>query len=73
MEHKLKHQSSFIVVVLRSLRHKACVCCGEKINSLDESFKHWEESLNLGNPVRIGKFLSEEINKEGKFNSKGIL
>ncbi len=45
MEHKLKNQSSFIVVVLRSLRHKACVCCGEKINSLDESFKHWEKAL----------------------------
>jgi len=45
MEHKLKHQSSFIVVVLRSLRHKACICCGEKINSLEESFEHWEKAL----------------------------
>ena len=45
MEHKLKHQSSFIVVVLRSLRHKACVRCGEKINSLEESFEHWEKAL----------------------------
>lgn len=53
MEHKLKHQSSFIVVVLRSLRHKACVRCGKKIDSLDESFKHWEESLK--NPVSAGK------------------
>ncbi|GAI86129.1 unnamed protein product [marine sediment metagenome] len=45
MEHKLKHQSSFIVVVLRSLMHKGCVCCGKKINSLDESFEHWEKAL----------------------------
>jgi len=45
MEHKLKHQSSFIVVVLRSLRHKACVCCGKKIDSLEKSFEHWEKAL----------------------------
>jgi len=45
MEHKLKNQSSFIVVVLRSLRHKACVRCGEKIDSLEESFEHWEKVL----------------------------
>jgi len=53
MEHKLKNQSSFIVVVLRSLRHGACVRCGKEINSLDESFKHWEESLKV--IVRAGK------------------
>ena len=60
MEHKLKHQSSFIVVVLRSLRHKACVCCGQKIDSLDESFEHWEESLKVGNPVRAGRLKGGE-------------
>ena len=55
MEHKLKHQSSFIVVVLRSLRHKACVRCGEKIDSLGESFEHWEKALKVSkqNQLRI--------------------
>jgi hypothetical protein len=55
MEHKLKHQSSFIVVVLRSLRHKACVRCGEKIDSLEESFEHWEKALKVSkqNQLRI--------------------
>jgi len=45
MIHKLKNPSSFIVVILRSLRHKACVCCGVPINSLKESSRHWEREL----------------------------
>ena len=44
-KHYLKHPSSFIVVVLRSLRHGACVNCGESISTLDESAEHWERKL----------------------------
>lgn len=43
--HKLKNNSSFIVVVLRSLRHRACVRCGKPIKSLDESINHWDKEL----------------------------
>ncbi len=43
--HKLKHPSSFIVVVLRSLKHGGCTCCGKSIHSLEESSQHWEEEL----------------------------
>jgi len=49
-EHRLRHRSSFIVVILRSLRHGACVCCGKPIRSLDESFEHWEEKLTKPDP-----------------------
>jgi len=45
MVHKLKRQSSFIVVVLRSLRHKACVCCGKPLKSYEDAVKHWEREL----------------------------
>jgi len=45
MGHKLKSQSSFIIVVLRSLRHKACVRCGKPIGSLVESSENWEREL----------------------------
>lgn len=44
-KHYLKHQSSYIVVILKSLRHKGCVCCNYPIKSLDESSKHWDEML----------------------------
>lgn len=44
-EHRLKRPSSFIVVVLRSLRHGACVSCGEPIRSVEESANHWLENL----------------------------
>ena len=43
--HKLKRKSSFIVVVLRSLRHGACVCCGEPIHTEKESAEHWLKAL----------------------------
>ena len=45
MIHKLKNQSSFIVVVLRSLRHRACVRCGKPIKSYEESVDHWDKEL----------------------------
>ena len=45
--HYLKHPSSFIVVVLRSLAHQACVNCGKPVSTLDESAKHWLEELGL--------------------------
>jgi hypothetical protein len=45
MVHRLKHPSSFIVVVLRSLRHRACVCCGEPVNTFEESAEHWKREL----------------------------
>jgi len=44
-DHYLKRPSSFIVVVLRSLRHGACVCCGVPTRSLDESANHWKSNL----------------------------
>lgn len=44
-EHKLKRQSSYTVVVLRSLRHKGCVCCGAPIRTLEESYEHWDMEL----------------------------
>ena len=51
MVHKLKSKSSFIVVVLSSLRHGACVRCGKSIISLDESAQHWEEELSKNGSV----------------------
>jgi hypothetical protein len=54
MKHYLKNKSSFIVVVLKSLRHGACVNCGAKISSLEESEKHWTLKLK-----------QEERNHEG--------
>ncbi|MCK4351798.1 hypothetical protein KAW65_00130 [candidate division WOR-3 bacterium] len=44
VKHSLRSPSSFIVVVLKSLRHRACIRCGEPINSLEESFEHWEKN-----------------------------
>ena len=46
-KHYLKNQSSFIVVILKSLMHKGCVTCGTPIKSLEESEKHWEDKLGL--------------------------
>jgi len=62
MKHKLKRKSSFIVVVLRSLRHGACVRCNTPIRSLEESSKHWETELkkskriNYENTVFAGAY-----------------
>lgn len=42
--HTLRSPSSFIVVVLKSLMHHACVCCGEPVHSLEESAEHWEKN-----------------------------
>ena len=44
-EHKLKRKSSYIVVILRSLMHKACICCNEPINTFEESAEHWDKEL----------------------------
>lgn len=44
-KHYLRRSSSFIVVVLRSLIHGACVSCGKPINSFEESAEHWEKEL----------------------------
>lgn len=46
--HYLKQRSSFIVVVLRSLRHGACVNCGIPLNSLKEATDHWLKELGRG-------------------------
>lgn len=52
MIHKLKNSSSFIVVVLRSLRHKACVRCNKPIGSFEESVEHWKNELGFNeNPL----------------------
>ena len=45
MIHRLKNKSSFIVVVLKSLRHGSCVRCGAKIKSLEGSERHWTREL----------------------------
>ena len=47
--HYLKRKSSFIVVVLRSLRHGSCVKCGKPTHSLEDSFEHWENELEKTN------------------------
>jgi hypothetical protein len=44
-EHTLKHKSSFIVVVLKSLRHHGCVKCKAPIKTLEESIQHWQDHL----------------------------
>lgn len=64
MIHKLKNKSSFIVVVLRSLCHRACVRCSKPVKSLDESFDHWKKELAI----------SSEDNatyEQGKYQKKG--
>ena len=43
--HYLKNKSSLIVVILKSLRHGACVNCGVPIKSLEQSSDHWINSL----------------------------
>jgi len=59
--HYLKRKSSFIVVVLRSLRHKACVGCGKPIASFEESVKHWEKALKDEQPKKeLLKYAKQE-------------
>jgi len=48
MKHKLKNKSSYTVVVLASLKHKACVRCNKPINSLEEAYQHWDDELSKG-------------------------
>jgi len=66
-KHYLKSRSSFIVVVLRSLSHKACVNCGKPIHTFEESVKHWEEALEkdgwiIGDPEKVNsKFQQLEM------------
>jgi hypothetical protein len=43
--HTLKSPSSFIVVILSSLRHRSCVRCHYPIHSLEESYNHWTTAL----------------------------
>lgn len=49
MKHSLKRPSSFIVVVLSSLRHGACVRCGTPLKSFEEAAGHWERELIKSN------------------------
>ncbi len=50
-KHYLKHRSSGIVVILRSLRHGACVCCGKPFDGVSpgqierDLVEHWIEEL----------------------------
>jgi hypothetical protein len=53
MEHSLRSPSSYIVVVLRSLRHGACVRCRTKIHSLEESLRHWDNHLAMAARKKI--------------------
>ena len=48
--HSLSSKSSYIVVILKSLRHEACVRCGYPIHTLNEATKHWDSELlkNIG-------------------------
>ena len=52
-QHRLKHPSSGIVVVLRSLRHGACVCCGKPLHTEKEAFEHWYEELTKPDPRQL--------------------
>ena len=52
-KHRLKRRSSFIVVVLRSLRLGACVCCGKPIQSEKESAEHWLAELTKRDPRQL--------------------
>ena len=67
-KHYLKHSSSYTVVVLRSLRHGACVNCGEPIKSLDESYEHWDKKLEEDSRIIMVK--PPPINKQLEFNLK---
>jgi len=69
MVHKLKNPSSFIVVVLRSLRHKACVKCGKPINSLEESSRHWEEELEKAKGPAITKAIMAKSRRATAFRT----
>lgn len=53
IKHRLKNSSSYIVVVLRSLRHKACITCNKPINSLEKSFEHWSRELSDNNQLEL--------------------
>lgn len=63
MIHSLKRQSSFIVVVLRSLVHKACIRCGQSIGSLEESSEHWEKELAKSEDSQKSGYLFEVKNE----------
>jgi len=45
VRHYLKHPSSYIVVILRSLMHQACVRCNIPIHTFEESCNHWDKML----------------------------
>ena len=67
MEHQLRSNSSFIRVILSSLKHKACVRCGYPIHSLEEAEKHWESELERTKKRtgrRTGYRLGENYEKE---------
>ena len=64
MIHKLKNPSSFIVVVLRSLRHRGCVRCNKPIRSFEESVAHWNQELQKTDDVKLGERFEFEVNNE---------
>lgn len=68
-KHYLKSRSSYIVVLLKSLRHKGCVCCNYPIKSLEESSEHWDEMLIKDkDPITMGDIKRQETeNSQGKF------
>jgi hypothetical protein len=69
MIHRLKTKSSFIVVVLASLQHKACVFCGKPIHSLEESSRHWNTVK-----LEIGGYVPKHIKrKKNKIKLEPIL
>lgn len=61
--HKLKTPSSYIVVVLRSLMHQACVCCNEPIHTYEESIAHWDTELEKTENLKKGEKLFSEVSK----------
>lgn len=68
--HKLKRPSSFIVVVLRSTMHKACVCCHEPIRSFEESVEHWTKQLQKNVGVNKGSQTSGKGRTEQAWQGK---
>ena len=58
-DHYLKHPSSFIVVVLRSLRHGACVNCGLPLHTEKEAVAHWLAELTKPDTRQLPLFPEE--------------
>jgi len=71
MKHSLKSPSSFIVVVLSSTMHKACVRCGKPLKSFEEAARHWEEELGWEiDPLEIKEAVNKDLAKSDEQKTK---